>query len=136
MKTEVYVQIKSLKRFMFLTESIENVIKGNLSAIEQFGIIEKVEKQLVGDYLIKLQKSLEKNFNLRNFIKTIKNNIKSDSTFLFSPLTTIDVERSFSKFKFLLTDERNRLSEHNLEKFSFVYVNNFLWFFVYFSIKK
>ena len=122
---EVHVQIKNSIRFKFLTESIENVIDRNLSSLEQFDIIEKLEQKLTGEYSIKLRKSLEKNSNLRNFIQNIKNNFEFDQTFLYCPITTIDVERSFAKFKFLLTDQRKRLNESNIEKFSFVYVNNF-----------
>ena len=124
--SEVFKQISNLKNYKFLTQSIDKVIKRDLNAIQQFDIIEKVEKQLKGDPLLKLKKSLEKNSNLRNFVENIKTNLNSDQTFLYSPLTTIDVERSFSKFKFLITDERNRLSEKNVEEYSFVYVNNFL----------
>ena len=85
-----------------MTESIENVIMRNLNAIQEFQIIQKVEKHLSGIYLEKLQKNLNKNSNIRIFVEGIKNNFKSDSTLLFSPITTIDVERSFSKFKYLL----------------------------------
>ena len=123
---EVFCQISSLKKYKFLTESIEKGIKRDLNVIQQFDIIEKVEKILEGAPLVKLKKSLEKNSNLRNFIKNIKTNLNCDQTFLYSPLTTIDVDRSFSKFKYLITDGRNRLSEKNVEQYSYVYVNNFL----------
>ena len=123
---EVYLQLKNLERYKFLTQSIENVINRKLTALQQFEIIEKIEKQLTGVHSEKLRKSLEKNSKIRNFVENLKNNIKNDSTFSYAPITTVDVERSFAKFKYLVTDIRIRLTEKCIEKLNFTYVNNFL----------
>lgn len=40
------------------------------------------------------------------------------------PATQVSVERSFSALKFILSDERNRLSSHNLENILLVRLNN------------
>lgn len=39
----------------------------------------------------------------------------------FAPLTSVSVERSFSAFKMILSDKRQRLTVENLEKILVVY---------------
>lgn len=41
----------------------------------------------------------------------------------FAPLTSCDVERSFSIYKTILSDRRQRLTEDNLEKLIVCYIN-------------
>lgn len=42
----------------------------------------------------------------------------------FAPLTSVDVERSFSTYKWLLNVKRNRLKIENLEKVMIIYFNS------------
>ena len=42
------------------------------------------------------------------------------STYSFAPVTSCDVERSFSRFKDILTPLRNNFTEDNLEKYAVI----------------
>lgn len=44
--------------------------------------------------------------------------------FKFSPLTSSDVERSFSTYKWMLDVKRNRLTLENIEKLIVIYFNS------------
>lgn len=43
------------------------------------------------------------------------------SKFQFAPITSCDVERSFSAYKMILTDKRHNMTTQNLEKLLVVY---------------
>jgi hypothetical protein len=44
----------------------------------------------------------------------------------FAPLVSVEVERSFSKYKSLLSEKRINLTENNIEKFIVIQFNDFL----------
>ncbi len=44
----------------------------------------------------------------------------------YAPLKSVDVERSFSTYKNLLSDKRTNFTESNIEKFIFIQFNTFL----------
>lgn len=46
------------------------------------------------------------------------------AAFNFAPLTTVDVERSFSRYKGLLRSDRTNFTEENLRKYMFVMCND------------
>lgn len=45
------------------------------------------------------------------------------SSLKFAPITSVDVERSFSSYKTILSDRRHNFTEDNLEKYLFVNLN-------------
>jgi hypothetical protein len=46
------------------------------------------------------------------------------SCFKYAPITSVDVERSFSVFKNMLTDKRPSFTEDKLEMHIFIHFNN------------
>jgi hypothetical protein len=57
-----------------------------------------------------------------SIISVCEHKIKS----LYAPLTSVDVERSFSHYKNLLTDRRHKLTNANIEKLIVIQLNSFL----------
>ena len=88
-------------------------------------ILEQAQENLTDHALKKLTSSIGKNKDLYPF--TSKEQPKS---FLFNikyaPLTSVEVERSFSALKNLLTDKRTSLSDENLEQLLVIQCNNCL----------
>lgn len=62
---------------------------------------------------------------LREYSEKIEKNEADDMVlyFKFSPLTSVDVERSFSIYKWILDVKRNRLKIENIEKLMVIYFN-------------
>ncbi|KAG0442185.1 hypothetical protein DMUE_0471 [Dictyocoela muelleri] len=109
-------KLQELKNAAFLINSILNLEKNDLSTSQQIDVLENVKKKLINTSLkIKYKDLLKKNPDLRffyylNFITCSKNNKK----YAFVPLTTVDIERSFSKMNRILDDQRRSLSIKNL----------------------
>jgi len=89
---------------------------------EQFKIITNVKSQLKGEYLVKLKKSLSKNPDLESFTskKDLGHRLKTSC----APLTSAEVERSFSKYKNFMTENRLRFKDDNVEKYIFIQCNS------------
>jgi hypothetical protein len=74
--------------------------------------------------LEKLNKSIGKNPDLITI--TSQNDFEHKLKTLYAPLDSIDVERSFSKYKQLLTDRRTGFTQENIEKMLVIQFNSFL----------
>lgn len=79
----------------------------------------------------KLEQVLDRNPDL-DVIREYSELLNSDSDhnetlkyYRFAPITSSDVERSFSSFKWILDVKRNRLTVENIEKIIIIYFNNF-----------
>ena len=71
-----------------------------------------------------LNKSIGKNPDLITF--TNQNDFEHQLKTLYTPLVSVDVERSFSKYKQLLTDRRTGFTQENIEKMLVIQFNSFL----------
>lgn len=124
-KNDLKNQLLQLSAFKFLPERITELQKSSLKMSEQLEILEGVKKNLSGIYLDKLNNSLLKNPDLVRFTSednSMDHRIKS----VFAPLVSVEVERSFSTYKIILTERRFNLSESNIEKLLVVQFNSFL----------
>jgi len=74
--------------------------------------------------LKKINQSISKNPDFIAF--TSNNNCEHKRKSLYAPLTSVDVERSFSHYKNLLTDRRHKLTNANIEKLIVIQLNSFL----------
>ena len=83
-------------------EKLENVLNSN----PDFGKLKSIRSIFLGENI----KDFDFNLTLSQ-ITSLK----------FAPVTSCDVERSFSAFKNVLTDKRTSLSEENLERLVVVY---------------
>lgn len=129
----------------FLVESLKKLEKQGMPLYESISIIEEAEMNIdsipgVVGKLLKTKKDavLEKNQGFRK-LRSINQiflgngddkTINEDSwdpqllsSFKFAPITSVDVERSFSTYKSILSDRRHNLTEDNLEKYLFVNLN-------------
>ena len=87
---------------MAAKEKLENVLNSN----PDFGKLKSIRSIFLGENI----KDFDFNLTLSQ-ITSLK----------FAPVTSCDVERSFSAFKNVLTDKRTSLSEENLERLVVVY---------------
>lgn len=76
----------------------------------------------------KLEKVIERNPDydiIREKSEKIVQEIDADDElyYKFAPLTSVDVERSFSTYKWILSIKRNRLTPENIEKLLVIYFN-------------
>ena len=93
-----------------------------LSIDDQLGLIEDAKKNLPQFALNKLNRCLENNPGLSSFIEKFKNGNEYEfkQNVKFAPLVTVDVERSFSQYKYILSDRRTRLTDENIERLNIV----------------
>jgi len=76
----------------------------------------------VGYTLVRLNQSLRKNPDLDKFLNI------TDVTFAvntqYAPLVSVEVERSFSLYKMILTDKRHCFTKENIERMIIIQFNN------------
>ncbi|RWR99433.1 uncharacterized protein B4U80_12659, partial [Leptotrombidium deliense] len=109
-----------------MPEQINRLEKAGTDIDIQLRIVDETLGLLDGFEREKLQKCLDKNPDI-NWVRkpTVDGEIDLDSKHLirYLPLVSVDVERSFSKYKCLLTERRHRLSKKNIEMFLFLQYN-------------
>lgn len=130
------VYIKS--NFKILSDSILKLQRKNMPLAESLDILEKVSVQLQmaqGNDGQKVYKKFETVSNKNSGLKILKeiskiisgesdnmDGLPEDLTtndlcfFKFAPITSVDVERSFSIYKNLLTDNRRSFKPENIRK--------------------
>lgn len=112
--------------------SLKELQKQNLTLSDSFLAFDQVRAALNdcnSDRIkVKIEKVLDRNPDidiLREHEEKLSNNVLNDEilSFKFAPLTSTDVERSFSTYKWVLDVKRNRLKIENLEKIMVIYFN-------------
>jgi hypothetical protein len=123
----------------FLANSITKLEAQNLSLVDSLGIVSNTVKKLKeapGEVGIKIKKKVEQVLSKNPGLKTIEAiaNIYNGSdtqtslqfsvaelgAFKFAPITSVDVERSFSRYKNILRPNRRRFTFDNLKKYMVV----------------
>lgn len=90
---------------------------------EQIAILDNVKANIKDGFLDKLNASISKNPDLLKFTSE-DNSLEFRLLTKFAPLVTVDVERSFSKYNDLLSDEkRTRLTKEHLEMILCIQIN-------------
>lgn len=97
----------------YLVDAITELETKSLSLSRQKQIIQEVRTMVKGDLKVKLESSLAKNPHLHYFLGEIP--LPLSINFIFAPLVSVDVERSFSLLNMLLSDRRLNLTEENLK---------------------
>lgn len=74
---------------------------------------------------VKLEKSLSANTGLTEFTELYRNSTdyELEGTHHYAPLVGVDVERSFSLYKYILSDRGTSMSEQNIEKLNMLMFN-------------
>lgn len=65
-----------------------------------------------------------KNPNVQKFAEDKNPEVRLKT--MYAPLVAVDVERSFSKYKLVLTDRRQNLTLDNIEMLNVIYFNSFM----------
>lgn len=110
-------------KFKFLTEAITRLEKQGMTVTEQWAILTSVKGKLNDVYLEKLDKVLMKNPDLNFFEKMpVDQKIKCEHT----PMVSVEAERSFSQYKYVLSDRRHSLTESHIAMLNIIQFNNFI----------
>lgn len=113
----------TLHGYKFLTDAITKLESQGMTVEQQLAVVSSVKSKLSGDELEKLNKVLSKNPDL-NFFRDLPVDYKIKAN--FAPMTSVDVERSLSVFKYILSDRRHSLTESNLAMLNVIQYNNFI----------
>ncbi len=119
-------EIRIVNSLKFTSDAIFELESEKLSTEQQINILVNVSKKLENYeiYQIRFQKILDRNPSLNCFMDFDVLKCREEEKYLvFVPLTTVEVERSFSKFNDLLSDKRKKMTMENLEKYLIVYFN-------------
>ena len=107
-------QFIEIEQYFFLIHVLTQLETRNAKAEDQYALINETLNKLTGTAKEKLEIVLTKNADLDKFMS-------GDMPFdhrkkiTFAPLVSVDVERSFSVYKYILSDRRTRLAESSLE---------------------
>ena len=100
--------------------------KQSLSIHEQMEIYTSTESKLNGAPLEKFLASKGKNPDLLKFTSS-SNNFDFRRITKYAPLVSADIERTFSTFSNIFTDNRQSLTEDNIEKMLLINYNSMLF---------
>jgi len=114
----------NLMQYKFLPSAIKRLENSNLKLEEQLNIIEEIKSKLSGSALQKLNSLLSKNPDFDKFTSR-ENSFEHKLKTSYAPIVTVDVERSFSRYKRILEIRPNLLME-NTEKLNIIEFNNYL----------
>jgi hypothetical protein len=117
-------QFLSVKDYKFLIEIITKLQEQNMKLTDQMALLEETKLKLSGFAKEKLVKILMKNRDLKKFCDNQDFEHRSKTEYV--PLVSVDVERSFSQYKNILTDNRQRLLPDNLKMNIIIQFNSFL----------
>lgn len=120
------------ENYTIIQVALTKLQESNLSVSESLQIIDDVRCVLSwsSNEVIenKLEKVIERNPDYDTIreksdkiLKTI--DLDDELIYKFAPLTSVDVERSFSTYKWILSVKRNRLKIENMEKLMVIYFN-------------
>lgn len=122
-KPELEQSLYEIRKYKFLTEAIKRLEKHELTVPEQMVILSSVKRKLNGVDLEKFERVLIKNPDVNFFDDMpVDQKIKCD----YTPMVSVDADRSFSIYKYILSDRRRSLTESNIAKLNFIQFNNFI----------
>ncbi len=113
-----------IKEFEFLPEILTKLEERNLKLEIQINIVEEIKSKLSGYAKAKFKNCLEKNPGYNDFITN--QDFEHKKIIKFAPLVSIEVERSFSQYKNLLGDNKQRFTPENLIMYHTIQFNSFL----------
>lgn len=117
---ELYV----ISDFVWLADTIGVLEFQNLRLDEVFSIMQAATERIMASDLDEAKNRLQKSVSKNPDLETLKNlkEIEEMILFKYAPLTSCDVERTFSKTKIFATDRTN-FTENNLKKYYIVNCN-------------
>lgn len=121
-------ELKIVEKFREFPEIITKLESRNLTLDSQLDLLNRVSV-IVKQYEVaecKWNSVLEKNMGLNILREKLDDSIAFSLKLKFLPLTSCDVERSFSQYKAFLRMNRMRFTEENLVKHFLIMFNNFV----------
>ena len=103
-----------MHRFKYLMESMYSIESIQLSLADQVEIVDRITSTLQEKYRSLLQRSVDKNPDLAS-LKSLP--VEKKILFKWAPITTCEIERSFSVYRRILPEKRHKLSEDLCEMF-------------------
>lgn len=122
-RRELEPQLHTVSKFNFLTKAITTLEKQGLTVQQQMIILNDAKRQLTGSELVKLEESLSKNPDV-NFYENLSVDKKIQCEYI--PMTSVDAERSFSIYRYILSERRHSLTESHLAMLNVIQFNNFI----------
>ena len=112
-----------INRFNCIVEGIKNLEALGLTLKEQVNIVNQIKSKLSGNPAAKLKSSLSKNPDFVSFTNPLVS-YEDRCKRQYAPLVSVDVERSFSRHKNILQDNRRCLTVQNLEMLTILNYNS------------
>jgi len=122
---DLHRQLIELRYYDFIPQSIEKLESSSQTVQEQMEIVLQVKEKLKGCVLTKFESCLVKNPDLVAFVSNTQT-FDHKSKIVYAPLNSVDVERSFSRYKNILRDNRTAFTTERLEKYNIIHCNAFL----------
>lgn len=119
--TEVRLYLLEVYKTSKITETIRKLEKRGLEIREQRKLIDDIREDLPDEFKTKLDDCLRKNPDYETIFK--QSSHEFNLKYLYAPLTSVEVERSFSQLKNILTERRNHFLPKNLMQYAFIYYN-------------
>lgn len=118
-------ELVNVATFSVLAKAIQKLEKRGLSKDEQWKIYNDVSLMMDGFAKEKFTASLGRNPDVLAFVTEKNPEIRLKS--MFAPLVSVDVERSFSQYKMILSDRRQNLTFDNIQMMNVIMFNKFLF---------
>jgi hypothetical protein len=115
-----------ITEFEFLTGALLYFQNQGLKVSDVLEKRQYIESKLKGKALDKFKKSLNKNPDFDKFTNSDVYDFKLKTK--FAPLVSVDVERSFSQYKEILSDKRQNMTQTTIEHLNVICFNDFLGF--------
>lgn len=106
-----------------IVDKIKLLEQNGLTIDQQRGLIVELRSELPDKYRYKLDSSLCKNPDFDTVFKNLSRDDRA-TTYLYAPLTSVDVERSFSVLKWMFSDRRTRFAPENLKHYVITMANS------------
>ena len=124
------LQILGIKKCFFLASIVKMIEKQGLSVQQQLNYIEQIRNNpsLPPWAKQRFEEVLAKNEGLANLKAKLGSlmDVEYNNRVEYLPLVSADVERTFSQYKYILSDRRTSMSEENIEKVNILMFNRFL----------
>jgi hypothetical protein len=114
----------AIREYEFLPKIITKLQEPNIKLKKQTDLVEEALLKLNGFAKEKLQKCLSKNPDYKIFC--YNDDFEHRKITEFAPIVSVDVERSFSQYKNLLSDNRQRFNQENIRMYHIIQYNYFL----------
>lgn len=120
-------QLLSMQKCFFLKDTITGIEKQGLNIDEQMEFINSIKySERIPDFIRDaIESCLKKNTGLITLLDKLQNgdDFEFKKRIEFAPLVSCDVERSFSTYKYILSDRRTNLSPQTIEMLNIIMFN-------------